>query len=288
MDTTTRASWETGVLPHLDEIPLTLVGKGEQNSIKIKLAMNAANACDILLMEEPENHLSHANLNGLINHITEKSAGKQMIVTTHNNFVLNKLGVDQVLMFSGDTAITLSDLPTSTKEYFKKLPGHNTLRMILSKRSILVEGPSDELIVQRAYLQVHGKLPLMDGIEVIAVNALAFKRFLDIAKSLSLAVHVVTDNDRDVDAVTRKYAEYIKDENIVICFDNDEAYPTLEPQLLRANGRARLNRILGTNFEDDDSLVAHMGGKNKTETALRIFDSDQNFVIPDYIHDAIR
>jgi energy-coupling factor transporter ATP-binding protein EcfA2 len=47
MDTTTRASWETGVLPHLDDIPLTLVGKGEQNSVKIKLAMVAADACTI-------------------------------------------------------------------------------------------------------------------------------------------------------------------------------------------------------------------------------------------------
>jgi len=41
LDTTTRASWETGVLPHLDNIPLTLVGKGEQNSVKIKLAVES-------------------------------------------------------------------------------------------------------------------------------------------------------------------------------------------------------------------------------------------------------
>ena len=26
-------------MPHLDDVPLVLVGKGEQNSIKIKLAM---------------------------------------------------------------------------------------------------------------------------------------------------------------------------------------------------------------------------------------------------------
>jgi len=51
----------------------------------------------------------------------------------------------------------LNDLLDSTKAYFKKLPGHDTLRMILAKRTILVEGPSDELIVTKAFLQKHGK-----------------------------------------------------------------------------------------------------------------------------------
>ena len=287
MDTTTRASWETGVLPHLDDIPLTLVGKGEQNAVKIKLAIEAADACAILLMEEPENHLSHANLNKLIGHITDKSADKQLIVTTHNSFVLNKLGVDHILMFNGETVITLKDLPESTKEYFKRLPGHDTLRMILSTRSVLVEGPSDELIVQKAYKQTHGKMPLQDGVEVIAVNSLAFKRFLDIGRLLRIDARVVTDNDGDAGAVTAKYADYAGDATITICFDPDEEYQTLEPQLLKANGRAKLNAILGTAYEDEDSLLKHMGGNNKVETALRIFDSDQTFTVPDYIRNAI-
>ena len=287
MDTTTRASWETGVLPHLDAIPLTLVGKGEQNSIKIKLAIEAAHACEIILMEEPENHLSHANLNRLIGHVTDKSAGKQLIVTTHNSLVLNKLGVEHILMFNGETAITLNDLPGATKEYFRKLPGHDTLRMILSARSILVEGPSDELIVQKAYKQIHGRMPLMDRVEVIAVNSLAFKRFLDIAKLLRIDVRVVTDNDGDPDAVAAKYADYGGDATIVICFDRDETCTTLEPQLLKANGRAKLNAILGTAHVDDDALLRDMGGNNKTETALKFLDSGHFFEIPDYIRNAI-
>lgn len=287
MDTTTRASWETGVLPHLDQIPLTLTGKGEQNSIKIKLAIEAADDSAILLMEEPENHLSHANLNKLISHIVDKSEGKQLIVTTHSNFVLNKLGVDRILMFNGETAITLDALPESTKEYFRKLPGHDTLRLILSTRSILVEGPSDELIVQKAYEQVHGKMPLQDGIEVISVNALAFKRFLDIARLLNIDTRVVTDNDSNAAAVAAKYADYADDATIMVCFNSDEAYPTLEPQLLKANGREKLNIILGTTYEDDDALLKHMGGNNKASTALKIFDSDENFTVPDYIQHAI-
>ncbi len=64
-------------------------------------------------------------------------------------------------------------------------------------------------------------------------------------------------------------------------------FPTLEPQLLKANGRERLNTVLGTAYADDASLLDYMKS-HKTDVALKIFDSAQPFVIPDYIKDAIR
>lgn len=45
-------------------------------------------------------------------------------------------------------------LTPDTYSYFKKLPGYDTLRLILAHRVILVEGPSDDLIVQHAYKNV--------------------------------------------------------------------------------------------------------------------------------------
>ncbi len=285
MDTTTRASWETGVLPHLDDIPLTLVGKGEQNAIKIKLAIASKEECDIFLMEEPENHLSHANLNKLISHLASKCEGKQQIITTHSSFVLNKLGVDSVLMFNREVGITLSDLPDSTKRYFKRLPGHDTLRMILATRSILVEGPSDELIVQKAFLQVHGCTPLQAGIEVISVS-LAFRRFLDIAALLNLSVAIARDNDGDSAGKMALYAEYEGKDGIKICISADDDCPSLEQQLLAVNGRDKLNRMLGRQDAADSDLLNYMK-KNKTEAALILFESDEALTIPDYIKNAI-
>ncbi|MED5549259.1 MAG: AAA family ATPase [Pseudomonadota bacterium] len=285
MDTTTRASWETGVLPHLDDIPLTLVGKGEQNAIKIKLAVASEDECSLFLMEEPENHLSHANLNKLISHLASKCKGKQLIITTHSSFVLNKLGVDSVLMFNGDTGITLDDLPPTTKTYFKRLPGHDTLRMILAGRSILVEGPSDELIVQKAFRQTHGCMPLGAGVEVISVS-LAFKRFLDVAQKLNLAVTVVRDNDGDAAAKKALFADYESAAGIKICIDGDNTLRSLEPQLLAANGRDKLNRMLGTACATDDELLSYMTG-NKADSALALFESKEKLTIPGYIQDAV-
>lgn len=286
MDTTTRASWETGVIPHLDAIPLPLVGKGEQNSIKIKLAVEAEQACDVLLLEEPENHLTHINLNGLISHLQTRLSDKQAILTTHSSFVLNKLGVEKIIMFDGANGASIADLPATTVNYFRKAPGHDTLRMILAPKSILVEGPSDELVVQRAFWDKYQKLPLESGVEVISVRALAFKRFLDIAALLKLKVVVVTDNDGCAEKLGEKYADYEAHPNIKICHSADNALRTLEPHLLAANGRDKLNSVFGRYDGTDAELLSFMEA-NKSECALRFLDTGEAVTIPQYIQDAI-
>jgi predicted ATP-dependent endonuclease of OLD family len=169
-----------------------------------------------------------------------------------------------------------------------KLPGYDTLRLMLSKRSILVEGPSDELIVQRAYKNKHGKLPLEDGADVIAVGSLAFKRFLEIAALLQLDVRVVTDNDGDVAGVKREDLDYLREKypNIQVCYDDDPVYPTLEPQLLKANSRKVLNAILGKAYADDAALLKYMTG-NKTDCALKVFETAETWITPGYISNAI-
>ncbi len=286
LDTSSRTGWEAGVMPQLDEVPMTLVGKGEQNSVKIKLALETSSESHLVLIEEPENHLSHSNLNSLIEHISAQRGERQLIITTHSSFVLNKLGVESVLLFGRTKSMTLKDLTAETQDYFLKLPGHDTLRLILADRAILVEGPSDELIVQRAFVRRHGAMPLAKGVDVIAVSSLAFKRFLEIAQLLGRTVDVVTDNDGNLDALKQKYANYLGKPGIAIRYDEDVAARTLEPQLLKSNGRATLNTILGKAFTNDDDLLRYMAA-NKTEVALAFFETQEAWVAPPYIEAAI-
>lgn len=286
LDTSSRSGWETGVMPHLDDVPLTLVGKGEQNSVKIKLALESSAESHVVLIEEAENHLSFSNLNALISDIAERRGTRQLLITTHSSFVLNKLGVESVILFRRDDNMTLRDLARETQEYFMRLPGHDTLRLILANRSILVEGPSDELILQAAFKKVHGKMPLDAGIDVISVRSLAFKRFLEIAVLLKKPVAVVTDNDGNVKALADKYRDYKAHQNVKICYDSNEAFPTLEPQLLKANGREVIEKIVGTSFSDDSELLNYMHN-NKTDTALRFFTTTEPWTVPQYILDAI-
>ncbi len=286
LDTSSRTSWETGIMPQLDEIPMTLIGKGEQNSVKIKLALETSAESHLVLIEEAENHLSHSNLNALIEHISATRGDRQLIITTHSSFVLNKLGIENVLLFGRTANATLKQLTLGTQDYFLKLPGHDTLRLILAQRAILVEGPSDELIVQAAFKKKHGKMPLEAGVDVISVRALAFKRFLEIATVLNLQADVITDNDGDIDALKKKYEGYLDKPRIKIRYDDDINHRTLEPQLLKWNDRATINDILGKDFQTDANLLNFMEA-NKTEVALRFFETDKTWVVPGYIEAAI-
>jgi putative ATP-dependent endonuclease of OLD family len=286
LDTSSRTGWEVSVIPHLDDIPMPLVGKGEQNSVKIKLAMEASAESHLFLIEEAENHLSFSNLNMLIGHISERRADRQLLITTHSSFVLNKLGVESVLLFRNGSSMTLKDLPSDTHDYFLKLPGYDTLRLILSKRAILVEGPSDELIVQKAFIMEFGKMPLEMGIDVISVSSLAFKRFLEIADLLNIEVDVVTDNDGDVAKLEKKYAAYLSHGFIGIEYDKDETAKTLEPQLLKSNSRDIINSILGKNFATNEELLRFMDD-NKTECALKFFETQVPWKVPEYISNAV-
>jgi putative ATP-dependent endonuclease of the OLD family len=283
VDISAKSSWESALTPYLDDIPFSNSGKGEQSAVKMKLAMTASGAAHVFLIEEPENHLSYSRMHRLIDKIKKAATGKQIIIATHSSFVLNKLGVEKVILFNGKTAMKLGDLSKDTYEYFMKLPGHDTLRLILSKRAILVEGASDELVVQRAFSDKYGVSPLEKGVDVISVQSLAFKRFLEIAKLLGIDARVVTDNDGSVEKLKARYADYLTQ----IYYDKDEVAHTLEPQLLKANSLATLNAVLAKTFDSDGSLLDFMNN-NKTDCALAIFASATKIDYPQYIQDVIQ
>lgn len=301
VDLPTKTAWETSLMTYLDNIPFNAVGKGEQSLIKTKLALShkKAQEASIILLEEPENHLSHSKLNNLISHLKNNNEEKQIILSTHNSFVANKLGLNSLILVNIDrtnskrTTFKFTSLVEETKNYFQKLPGYDTLRLLLCKKAILVEGPSDELIIQKAYMSKNnGKIPIEDEIDVISVRSLAFKRFLDIAIEIKQPVVVVTDNDGNFDKnVTKKYEAYNPYSNIKICADFNENLYSLEPQIVEVNNLETLRNILGLDelkYSTKDSIIKYMGDKNnKADCAIKIFDSDKDFVFPQYILDAI-
>ncbi|MEK7463695.1 MAG: AAA family ATPase [Patescibacteria group bacterium] len=288
IDTSQKTNWENSLIPHLDELPFQFIGKGEQSALKIMLALERqAKESNVILIEEPENHLSFSSMSTLIKKIREKCAGKQIVIVTHSAYVLNKLGIDKVIFLHEAKHSNLSKLPPDTQDYFKKLSGYDTLRLILAKKAILVEGPSDELIVQKAFLVKHGKLPIEAGVDVISVRGLSFARFLDIAKELSNTVAVVTDNDGDYEnKVEKKYTPYSAFGSIKVCADKNNALTTLEPHIAEVNGLDVLNKVFGKAFKDKPELVDYMTA-NKTECALALFETNEKIEFPAYVKDAV-
>ena len=64
-------------------------------------------------------------------------------------------------------------------------------------------------------------------------------------------------------------------------------YNTLEPKLLKENSLQVFNDILGKAYKSEDELLKYMKG-NKTECALKIFNSSKRIKYPEYIMKAIK
>ena len=301
-ESSSSTSWEDVLVTYVDGVPFHQIGRGEQSVVKTRLALGhkKSKEANTLLIEEPENHLSHSKLNELVAAIQSDGGERQIIVSTHSSFVANKLGLKSMVLLTKSGAMRLDELSAETQGYFQKLPGFDTLRLVLCRKAILVEGPSDELVVQRAYRATHdGRLPIQDGIDVISVGT-SFLRFLDVARRLRVPAVVVTDNDGNVEGLKNKYRDHLglENEGIRICFDSIEDPSmtsssgktlnsnTLESKLLKVNGRAAINSVLDSTYSSDSDLLAYMLG-NKTDCALAVFDSTENLEFPQYIKDAV-
>lgn len=286
------SEWQKELGLSIDDISYAFVGKGTQHIIKTNLSLwKDADKSNLILIEEPENALSHTNMSKLVSSIIEHNLGKQIFIATHSNFVANKLGLDKIILLHNSQGHHFSNLKSDTVDYFRKLPGYETLRFVLSQKAILVEGPSDELMVQKAYLLEYGKLPIEDGTDVISVRSLAFKRFCDISVLIKKPIYIVTDNDGDIKKnITNKYGDYSTylDKLVYIFHDADENNRTLEVAFINANKNKLVE--LSTLFSkpnDYSSLLEYML-ENKTEWALQVFESSEKFTYPRYINNAIK
>jgi putative ATP-dependent endonuclease of OLD family len=290
----------------IDDVAFPLVGKGEQSQVQIKLAIqNKAKAVNFILLEEPENHLSHMNLTRLIKYIEEHGNGLQVFICTHSSYVLNKLSIAKLCLVGADY-IRLKDIDPLVSVKIKRLPGYDTLRAVLANKVILVEGPSDELILKKLYLSKHGKLPEEDGIEILVVRGLGFETYLEIVKGIGTRTHVLKDNDNDYKANIAAYQDKYKAyPNIKFLAPTDNNLNSLEPALIAEHGKsiAALNAfaklILSKQtynlYEKEPDLAAKTAylrnwfggdtgnGKKKVDSAMRIFESDEAINYPAYL-----
>ena len=102
---TINLGWTEDIILHKENIPFNYFGLGEQNILKLMsaLQLNKSKDKDIILFEEIENHLSHSTLGEVIKHIKiqiDVSPDKQIILSTHSPFVLNKLGINSLILVS--------------------------------------------------------------------------------------------------------------------------------------------------------------------------------------------
>lgn len=294
-DLSPKNSWESSMMTFLEGIPFHQIGKGEQCLIKTNLALSHSNtaASNLILIEEPENHLSYSAMNQFVRSILDKWNDKQIIITTHSSFIANKLNLKNLILLNNNKRVQrLTFLSNETYEHFEKLPGYETLRLLLCSKALLVEGSSDELIVQRAFMDSNNKkLPIENGVDIISVVK-TFERFLEIATKIMKSIAVLADNDGDYENnITQKYRKYQEYTFIKIFADTSNELNSLEPQIVEANKDdlpllCEILELNKENYTNPESIVTYMKN-HKTDCALRIFKSEKSIMYPEYIRQAI-
>ena len=311
VDFASKTTWENNLQLNVDDVPFSQVGKGEQHQIQIKLALwQKAKNTNVVMIEEPENHLSHINLVKLIGYIENNAAAQQVFLSTHSSYVLNKLSFEKVCLLA-EKYKRLSDVEEKTVRTLKRLPGYDTLRVVLCPKVVLVEGPSDELLLKKIYLNEHKRLPEQDGIDIVVVRGIGFRNYLNIVIHLQNQVNVVKDNDGDYAAnITAWQEPYIENKFINVFSPEANELNSLEPALIQANSAdiAQLNQlasvILGPKiFSEYEKLPEVLvdrsiflkqryegknSGAEKVNAAMRIFDSEEEILFPAYLWEALK
>lgn len=161
-----------------------------------------------------------------------------------------------------------------------KAPPAGIIEFALSNKAILVEGPSEYMLMERFYKECTSKAPEADNVHVINVRGLSFKRYLDIAKLTNCKVAVITDNDKNHTInCDRKYMNYATDKNIGIFYEEDDEKWTFEVVLYEENSEL-CNKLFGSNATD------YMLN-NKTEAAYKMLSQEESIVVPGYIKKGI-
>lgn len=288
--TDTKSSLQNDITLVRDGISIDNMGMGKQCFIKTEFALRNVEDgeyIDILLLEEPENHLSHTNMQELVHKISDAHS-KQKIISTHSSLICSRLDLRKaILLNSQSISVTcLSDLSGGTAKFFEKSPNNNILQLILSKKVVLVEGDAEYMLADCLFEQSTGSSMNVENIHVISVGGTSFKRYMELAKLLGIKTAVIRDNDADYESnCVDNYIDYVSD-SIKVFSDHDDARYTFEVCLYQDNKTICDAQFSGGHIklQPQDYML-----KNKTESAFRLLEYHKTeLVVPGYIEEAFK
>ncbi|MDX7739391.1 ATP-dependent nuclease [Aeromonas caviae] len=256
-------------------------GLGRRNLIYILLLFAYYKSCgdtfNLCCIEEPEAHLSVNNLR-LVRDFIEKSSSNsgslvQTIISTHSPSIINKLKISNVLAFTGDKAISLSNTPAKLVDYLRKRPNFDILKLLFADKVILVEGPTEEMLIS-TYLS---KQAALNEIDIIAIGQRGYATFLDIWLELNKhnqrkKIGIIRDYDNSEAAKTQHDAYDAEHENVTVRTTTNY---TLEIDLVEAEGNLALLNGLFSMTGDVKAVSEHMIN-GKTARMLDVCDAIVN------------
>ena len=282
-----KSNLETDLTIKHNDIDIDNIGMGMQCFIRTSFALSKKTNIDVVLLEEPENHLSQANMKKLIDKIASFTKS-QIFVATHSSYICSRLDLRKAIMFGlpSEQPLRLNNIPQDTAEYFMKAPQNSLLEFAISARTILVEGDAEYGLVPLLFGKVTGKTLEDCRVSVIAVGGIRFRRYLDVAKVLGHKVAVITDNDGAIGSPRlASYKSYEDVKKVQIFFDSDEARRTFEICVYQDNKALCDHLFLGSRktLSVQDYMLAE-----KSEAAFRLAEqSPDQLATPEYLKKAM-
>lgn len=284
---------ETVLSIYEDSIALENRGSGMESLIKTQIALDRSNGLDVILMEEPENHLSFSTLRKMLQQISGQQENSQIIVATHNNMIASRLNLNNVLWITEDRVKSLNGVKSDVAEFFVRADDNAFLQLLLSKKVILVEGATEFLLLPMFYKQITDHTIEEDGISVISCNGISYKRYLEIAKATGKRIAVVTDNDEKSDRIAEvaSFNQANDLQHIFMGATVDEW--TWEACIYKENKDTLDGMIdvqVGAAYKFHDKDYGAVLGKmlnHKVDVAYQMLTSGKTFAVPQYVKDAI-
>lgn len=277
-----------------DLIPLENKGSGMESLIKTQIALDKQKSkLDVIMMEEPENHLSFQTMNKMLDEILSRQSESQVIITTHNNLIVSRLNLKSVQWITDNSIVSLKDVNSDTADFFMKADNNNFLQLLLSKKVILVEGASEALLLPKIYTMITQRTLDADEVSVISCGGITYKHYLKVAIGDEKRIAVLTDNDKDQEKIDAAVTFNITNATRNVFMPDSVDDWTWEVCLYNLNSDKFNQKIPvkeGKKYLYNGNDYGQVVGKmlnNKVKVAYKLASSDAVFKIPQYVKDAI-
>ncbi len=279
-----RSNLETDLTIYRNRISIESLGLGERVFIKTKFSLNnkrTKHEPDVVLIEEPENHLSHNKMHRLIE-LIKSSRDAQIFISTHSNMISSRLDLRNCIFIrqNADKPLSLKALEKDTAIFFQKAPAVSVLDFLLADKVLLVEGAAEYILLEKIYSQKYNITPEDDGVYIASVGGLSFKRYMEIGKLLGIKTAIVRDNDGNPQKnCVDNYTSYVSD-MIKVFYDTNPDNHTFEKCMYNTN----TTLCDGVFVSHTDSLAYMIS--SKAEAAFALSEIEDEISIPAYIAEA--
>ena len=276
-----------------DSISLENRGKGMESLIKTQIALDRNNGLDVILLEEPENHLCFSSMKKMIEEISKRQDSSQIIIATHSNMIASRLNLKNVLWIANNSVTSLKGMNEEIADFFVKADNNAFLQLLLSTKVFLVEGATEFLLLPYFFNKITGKTIEEAGVTLISCNGIAYKKYLSIAEHTNKTIAVITDNDTEQEKINEANLFNCTHETQHIFMSNDVNEWTWEVCIYHKNQKildSMLDLKPGASYlfhgKDYGAPIGKMLN-NKVEIAYQMLMSENDFEAPQYVKEAI-